>query len=215
MARVRELFNFQQLSGAIHMDRKMAAAVVALVLGGVLLVGIAIGSSDGGSDQTLPAADDGRILSNGDERIYFPVNESGETYGRGDLPVVPDLVLAIGDDGTEGYIRDSDLFGTSIEVPLYDSDGRTVIGTFTLKASGPSDFGQAHARLVSERGDYFAGQLGVSEILFTSSDPETGWVIVYTSDTVEELGARSLQSIDGIVIRVQGGAGPLELQSNA
>lgn len=90
-----------------------------------------------------------------------------------------------------------------------------MIGTFTLKASGPSNFSQAHARLVSERVDYFAGQLGVSEILFTSSDPETGWAIVYTSDTVEELGARSLQSVDGIVIRVQGGAGPLELQSNA
>lgn len=80
--------------------------------------------------------------------ITFPVNEYGETFGPGNLETIPDLVLAIGDDGvTEGYVRDSELLppltGTPAQragyteparqVPLYQSDGRTVIGTFTLQ----------------------------------------------------------------------------------
>lgn len=198
------------------MDKKTTAVAVALVLGGVLLggiVGIAIGGSDGGSDQTLPAEVDGRILSDGDDRVYFPVNEWGETYGRGDLPVVPDLVLAIGDEGTEGYVRDSELQGGRGELPLYENDGRTIIGTFTLQATGPSiDLSNNRAQQVSEDGDFWASRLGVSEIYYTSFDQETGEVFVHTPDPAEELGARSLQALDGIVFRVVGGAEPIEYQ---
>ncbi|WP_141711534.1 hypothetical protein [Jiangella alba] len=66
--------------------------------------------------------------------------------------VFPDLILAVGDDGTEGYVRAADInppSSTSPEqavaeqearldangdwkVPLYAEDGTTVIGTYTV-----------------------------------------------------------------------------------
>ena len=50
-------------------------------------------------------------------RIDFPVNDAGQTYGSGlhpdfELIVKPDLILAIGVDGTEGYVLRTDLEGT-------------------------------------------------------------------------------------------------------
>ena len=86
--------------------------------------------------------------------VEFQVNEAGDTYGTGAHDVeLPDLVEAFGDDGqTVGYVRAADLAGDlptspeeaaalsararggtgSRQIPLLDSDGRTVIGTFTV-----------------------------------------------------------------------------------
>lgn len=77
-------------------------------------------------------------------------NENGEIYGSECdlLPcgIQPDLISAIGVDGTEGYVRDEDinyapqtleeaLTYTSInrEIPLYEEDGETVIGSFLVE----------------------------------------------------------------------------------
>lgn len=100
--------------------------------------------------------------------IDFPVNENKQTYGSGihsehENIEKPDLILAMGIDGTEGYVLKSDLEGTGplqrpqnaeealvyneqlealireaeargeeyvYYIPLYESDGRTVIGKF-------------------------------------------------------------------------------------
>ena len=80
----------------------------------------------------------------------YPINANGETYGsyldRHKYGYAPDLIAALGDDGTEGYIRREDFapeLGGSLEelrqyqahvdanpaIPLYDLDGN-VIGTF-------------------------------------------------------------------------------------
>lgn len=92
----------------------------------------------------------------------YPVNSKGETYGP-DMPEVygssPDLVLAMGTKGEEGYIRESEAAhggypGTvnnpeealaymewqktqpaTLYVPLYDSEGN-VIGQFAVGNSG-------------------------------------------------------------------------------
>ncbi|WP_422446433.1 M56 family metallopeptidase [Thermoanaerobacterium sp. DL9XJH110] len=82
----------------------------------------------------------------------YQVNEYGETYGSNEYADIvgeePDLVAAIGIDGTHGYVRFSDLEpfppprtpeeavaqnnpGVRI-IPLYDKDGRTVIGQFQV-----------------------------------------------------------------------------------
>jgi hypothetical protein len=82
----------------------------------------------------------------------YPVNEYGETYGSDAYADIvgkrPDLIAAIGIDGTHGYVRFSDLEpfppprtpeeavaqnnpGVRI-IPLYDKDGRTVIGQFKI-----------------------------------------------------------------------------------
>ncbi|MDI6799995.1 MAG: peptidase M56 BlaR1 [Actinomycetota bacterium] len=81
----------------------------------------------------------------------YKVNKYGETYGSDQyadsLEEEPDLILAQGVDGTVGYLRYEDLFGDmpktpeeALEynkrndipetIPLYASDGRTVIGQF-------------------------------------------------------------------------------------
>lgn len=96
----------------------------------------------------------------------YQVNQNGQTYG-GMNPYAavpqegPDLIAAIGIDGTEGYIYEGDLNGEqpsnpeeaqvymenlkqraakaarsneeySRYIPLYDSDGVTVIGEFGI-----------------------------------------------------------------------------------
>ena len=78
------------------------------------------------------------------------VNQNGETYGLDD-DQRPDLILATGVDGTDGYIKLKDLnkdqpnnpeeavaYMEKIKnsapknIPLYDVDGKTVIGEFKI-----------------------------------------------------------------------------------
>ncbi|MHC1723256.1 MAG: hypothetical protein AB9836_08650 [Aminipila sp.] len=78
-------------------------------------------------------------------------NENGQTYGPALFSLEdPDLILATGTDGTEGYVKDTDLNGDiakspeeAIEImktknneskliPLYDSTGENVIGEFEI-----------------------------------------------------------------------------------
>jgi hypothetical protein len=85
----------------------------------------------------------------------FPRNQSGQSYGsdmHSTSPATePDLVLACGTDGTIGYVKSSDLYGTQPktpeeavaqnpkvgdvkQIPLYASDGKTVIGKYNIVA---------------------------------------------------------------------------------
>lgn len=72
----------------------------------------------------------------------YPVNLRGETYGSAMLSDIvgndPDLIAAVGIGGTDGYVRADDLSAetTKQEIPLYNVQGTTVIGSFAL---APSD----------------------------------------------------------------------------
>lgn len=150
----------------VPLHRHLAwVAVLALVLGGlgltllaspevraqivrfvILMPSLSKGpaTSDVRPNQGLPAAP------------VFPRNESGQTYGS-DLgatswDTVPDLIKAIGVDGTEGYLRREDVYeappktpdealarqrsrmGTVRQIPLYAVDGKTIIGVFNIGA---------------------------------------------------------------------------------
>ena len=80
-------------------------------------------------------------------------NVNGQTYGTimdaTSMDTCADLLAAIGDDGTEGYVLATDLWGKrastpeealalnkdawkSREIPLYASNGNDIIGTFTI-----------------------------------------------------------------------------------
>lgn len=75
------------------------------------------------------------------------VNHDGVTSDQGDERI-PELIKAVGDDGTEGYVRYEDLNGpqpsnpdeavkmSGIDrvIPLYAEDGVTVVGKYTLSA---------------------------------------------------------------------------------
>lgn len=83
----------------------------------------------------------------------FPKNQNGQTYGSASDATSPesepDLIKAIGLDGTEGYVLKTDFDGKkprnpiealeqqrnapeSRTIPLYDVDGKTVIGQFKI-----------------------------------------------------------------------------------
>ena len=83
----------------------------------------------------------------------YKINENRQTYGTieyaSNIEECPDLIAAIGDDGTEGYVLASELSGVrpaspeealalnnkiwdTREINLYASDGRNVIGKFTI-----------------------------------------------------------------------------------
>lgn len=85
------------------------------------------------------------------ESIPTGTNSDGQTYGSGASATtdadLPDLVAAIGDDGTTvGFVRSADLTEapaanpaeaskqSSAErtIPLFNEDGQTQVGTFTL-----------------------------------------------------------------------------------
>jgi hypothetical protein len=81
------------------------------------------------------------------------VNEFGETFGPEGFGETFDLIAAVGDDGTFGYLRSEDLNGPVFASPeeaaawmatefeskrviaLYSSDGRTVVGSFTIESN--------------------------------------------------------------------------------
>lgn len=84
----------------------------------------------------------------------YPTNENGQTYGSAlyatSPNTEPDLIKAIGVDGTVGYVRSVDLNGpmpktpeealelqrktpSVREIPLYAVDGKTVIGKFKIE----------------------------------------------------------------------------------
>lgn len=83
----------------------------------------------------------------------YNINESGQTYGSGmyseEIGSEPDLMKAVGENNTTGYVYSEDLEGTTPEspeevevymeqlegsrsIPLYASDGETVIGSFEI-----------------------------------------------------------------------------------
>lgn len=102
---------------------------------------------------TLGSTKSSLLKSKGISNYKYQINEYGETYGSAIYAEIlgkePDLIAAIGIDGTYGYVRSSDLtppaprtpeeavaqnnVGDKL-IPLYDKDGRTVIGQFRIIA---------------------------------------------------------------------------------
>ncbi|MFD0716970.1 hypothetical protein [Paenibacillus sp. GCM10027626] len=88
------------------------------------------------------------------EAPSYSVNKNGQTYGHGPYPAgeaqEPDLIRAQGENGVVGYIKSSDISSSysspeeaiahqkEVEsvgyqsIPLYESDGTTIIGEFKL-----------------------------------------------------------------------------------
>lgn len=79
-------------------------------------------------------------------------NEHGEIYGSeyflNQQGIEPDLILAIGKNGNEGYVRAEDLNKTAstlieainfdsstYEIPVYEVDGKTIIDSFIVEES--------------------------------------------------------------------------------
>lgn len=93
----------------------------------------------------------------------FPKNQYGQTYGSKlnaiSTETEPDLIAATGVDGTNGYVKRTDLeqplpktpqeakalmkyysAHPTREIPLYDVDGKTVIGKFIVGGGTVKEF---------------------------------------------------------------------------
>lgn len=110
-------------------------------------------NGDGYSPYTANKSPNAIIPTALDSNIGYNVNANNETYGSGLLAetigIEPDLIAAVGRDGTEGYVRSEDLSPTVSNpkeavimaelaktdrcIPLYSLDGE-VIGEFVLNA---------------------------------------------------------------------------------
>lgn len=125
--------------------RLVAISAAVFLVGGILGTGAAALAA-------LPS-------QNRPEPMPYGTNDAGQTYGSNfgssSPSQDPDLVLVIGDQGHEGYVRSSELNGPEPSSPeeavknqarpgevvavltVYESDGRTTIDTFTIVAAAP------------------------------------------------------------------------------
>jgi len=131
------------------------------------IIGIAVGFS------TMSTLADNKINRSQDKAPIYPVNENGQTYGSAadaiSIETEPDLIAAIGIDGTKGYVLAKDLRANMPKtpeeaiaqmnarktaeangtyegrlIPLYDVDGKTVIGQYRSGVGVyPKDIGAA------------------------------------------------------------------------
>lgn len=123
-----------------------AAAVLAAVIALALWQTGAQPSVAGGSGRSDAAAQ--RIdpvpftATAGDGTVLFGVNEGGQRFGRRDwvtayLGGIADLYAAEGENGEKGFAPQNAEPGS----PLYDMDGRTELGTFSLFEWQVNDLG--------------------------------------------------------------------------
>lgn len=130
MLRVEELFNKR--------SKKENCIVLSIVMCLFLISVVEVSGKD--------TTDYNYIVTQDTERGHFLVNENNETYGtyiEGESTEIPDLILIVGDNGKEGYVKKEDLYLKQPEtpeeaieyeknknnriIPVYKSDGVTVI----------------------------------------------------------------------------------------
>lgn len=110
-------------------------------------------NGNGYTSYTANKSPNASVASTFGSNIGYSVNENNETYGSGLLAetigIEPDLIAAVGIDGTEGYVRSEDISPTPSTpqeavaiaslaktdrcIPLYNLDGE-VIGEFIVNA---------------------------------------------------------------------------------
>ncbi|MFY0518503.1 hypothetical protein ACOMCU_11840 [Lysinibacillus sp. UGB7] len=119
-----------------------------LFVSGLLVLGISIGNFFFGNSLADNIDDNFKH----EIKITYPQNGQGQTFGSASdassYEDEPDLIRAIGIDGTKGYAKKVDLNGPQPktpkeavrltneakprEIPLYDVDGETIIGKFIV-----------------------------------------------------------------------------------
>lgn len=140
-----------RITGVVHRYAAVHVAAVSLLATAVFATcTLYAHSNDGFRSRTILIPPVEYVLQNG-----YPINSSGQTYGPGGLTDAngmcieePDLLLVQGNDGVVGYASLDDLVSDYVpsnpeeavmftesqpserRIPLYDRDGKTVVGTF-------------------------------------------------------------------------------------
>lgn len=125
-----------------HKFRGRLVLIAVMLTSAAAAVGGAYSATVGHATRTVPR-DDGPRPAIG--RIPPDVNGDGIISDQG-AERIPSLIAAAGDHGVSGYVKYSDLYGTSApaspavalatqsktrEIPVYGADGVTIVGTLT------------------------------------------------------------------------------------
>lgn len=111
-----------------------------LLIGTVVIVSVALGGAAAYQNIYAKSATNQSIVS----PQSYSLNESGQTYGSaGDTTPderLPDLIDRGSVDGVEGYVLKSDYIKGGSVVPLYDVEGKTIIGSIHIAGAKRSAF---------------------------------------------------------------------------
>jgi hypothetical protein len=101
------------MKGFIKEKVLLVLLLAAFIIGSTAVLYYAISATQGAMAREVVTNRISRDMGAADEIPDFPVNENGLTYGSGGFGANnPDLILAIGIDGTTGYVLRTDLEGT-------------------------------------------------------------------------------------------------------
>lgn len=125
--------------------RRVGAAASVVSILGALSVGIVANQGAKPDEPVRPAV----APPSPSERDGYSVNSRGQTYGKSRPDAhggaYPDLSLSEGKNGTKGYALLSDLRkpmqlkpGEKASFPLYDQEGRVVVGELEVTAASPA-----------------------------------------------------------------------------
>lgn len=113
--------------------------------------------------------------------LNYPENEHGQTYGSAQednsADMLPDLIHAGSVNGIQGYLLKKDYLGEPGDVPLYDVDGRTVIGTFHVGAKNMNFPNNKHGQTYGSSADAASADMEPELIRAIGVDGTAGYVL--------------------------------------
>ncbi|GBG07209.1 hypothetical protein PAT3040_01757 [Paenibacillus agaridevorans] len=111
-----------------------------LLIGAVIFVSVGVGGAVAYQNVYAKSATTQSSVS----PQTYSLNESGQTYGSaGDtIPdeMLPDLIHGGSVDGLAGYVLKSDYLKGGTDVPLYDVEGKNIIGSIHIAGAKSLDF---------------------------------------------------------------------------
>ncbi|WP_212983966.1 hypothetical protein [Paenibacillus cineris] len=113
--------------------------------------------------------------------LNFPENKHGQTYGSAQednsADMLPDLIHAGSVNGIRGYLLKKDYLGEPGDVPLYDVDGKTVIGTFHVGAKNVNFPKNKHGQTYGSSADAASPGMEPELIRAIGVDGTAGYVL--------------------------------------
>ncbi|WP_153047501.1 hypothetical protein [Paenibacillus sp. EZ-K15] len=112
---------------------------------------------------------------------YYPENEHGQTYGSAEeatpVEMLPDLIHAGSVNGIKGYLLKKDYLGEPGDVPLYDVDGKTIIGSFHISAKNMNYPKNKNGQTYGSSADATSPETEPELISATGVDGTAGYVL--------------------------------------
>jgi hypothetical protein len=113
--------------------------------------------------------------------LNYPENEHGQTYGSAQednsADMLPDLIHAGSVNGNQGYLLKKDYLGEPGDVPLYDVDGKTVIGVFHVGAKNMNFPKNQHGQTYGSSADAASPGMEPELIRAIGVDGTAGYVL--------------------------------------